>query len=508
MDAAPTGKVYLVGAGPGDPGLLTLRAKACLEQAEVVVYDALVDPAVLRHAPQAERVYVGKQAGRHSLPQEEITRILLEQASKYRHVVRLKGGDPFIFGRGGEEALALARARVPYEVVPGVTAATAAAAYAGIPLTHRGLAASVSFITGHTGGGEDPVPDLSRLLHGSLVFYMGLKNLPGIAAQLERLGRVGTTPAAVIEWGTYARQRTVCGTLGDIAGLCAEAEISAPALLLVGEVVGLREELNWFEARPLFGLRVALTHTAQRQGPLEARLLELGASLYAFPTIELAPAPRPPLPVAPGSFDWIVFTSANGVEMLFAYLEQQGLDARALAGARLCAVGTTTSDTLRRRYLHVDAQPEGYEPEALLAALGAAGSLAGSQVLLPRSDIARAAVADVLRSAGAQVTEWQAYEKRAPAASQEAVEDLLRFEPEVVVFTNAGAARNFARLLGPERLARLKTSAAFASIGPVTTRAAEELGLAVHVSPERHDVLHLVEALCQWRRGEGRAVDS
>lgn len=500
MESHCFGKVYLVGAGPGDPGLLTLRGKACLEQAEVVIYDALVDPVLLRHAPRAEQVFVGKQAGRHSLPQEEINRILLEQAAKHSHVVRLKGGDPFIFGRGGEEALALAGAGVPFEVVPGVTAATGAAAYAGIPLTHRGLAASVSFITGHTGTTPSGVPDLSRLLEGSLVFYMAHGHLAAITRELQDLGRSAATPAIVIESGTYARQRVVEGTLGDIAARCSAAQIGAPALLLTGEVAALRASLNWFEARPLFGMRVALTHTAQRQGPLETRLQELGAHLHAFPTIELPGAPPSPPPAPLERYDWIVFTSANAVEMVFEHLDQAGLDVRALAGNRLCAVGATTADTLRSRYLRVDAQPESFDPEALCAAMATRQALPGARVLLPRSDIARGAVSAMLRAHGAAVTEWIAYEKRAPAANAAAIEALLSFAPEVVVFTNAGAARNLSRLMSPEQLVRLKQTACFASIGPVTTQAAEEHGMPVAVQPDRHDVTHLVEALCAWRK--------
>lgn len=495
------GKVYLVGAGPGDPGLLTLRGRQCLEQAQVVIYDALVHPALLEYAPRAELIFAGKQADRHSLPQEEITRILLEQARRYDTVVRLKGGDPFIFGRGGEEALALAEAGIPFEVVPGVTAATGAAAYAGIPLTHRGLATSVTFLTGHVGTGEGDLPEFANIgLEGTLVFYMGVKNLGRIVQALLDLGRAPETPAALIEWGTYARQRTLSATLDTIEAQAREAGIGAPSLFVVGETVSLREQLAWFEARPLFGLRIALTHSAQPKGRLEAQLQELGATLFSFPTLELAPAPPPALPAPLDSFDWIVFTSANAAQMLFEYLDQQGLDARALARSRICAVGSNTSEALRRRFLRPDAEPQGYEPEQLLETLQRTASLRGMKVLLPRSDIARASIADTLRGAGAAVREWAAYEKRSPAASPETVQALLQFDPALVVFTNAGAVQNFAQLLGPA-LSALKQRAAFASIGPVTSRAAEDQGLEVAVEPAHHDLLHLVEAICAWSAG-------
>lgn len=499
MSSSSFGKVYLVGAGPGDPGLLTLRAKECLERADAVIYDALVNPALLEHAPRAERIFAGKQADRHSLPQEEINRILIEQAARHAMVVRLKGGDPFVFGRGGEEALALAEAGIAFEVVPGVTAAVGCAAYAGIPLTHRGLASRVTFLTGHSGQDTDTTL-FSRLPEGTLVFYMGVKNLGKIVAAVRGAGRAAETPAAVIEWGTYARQRTVVGTLDSMEARCQEAAVDAPAILIVGEVVTLREQLSWFEARPLYGLRVVVTHRAQPNGLLESRLHDLGASVFEFPTLELAPRPQAALLEEVRHFDWIIFTSSNAVEMIFEHLEEQQLDARALAGVRLCAVGHATCDSLRRRYLQIEAQPDGFEASTVLEALEAFGPLSGQKVLLPRSDIARTALPLALREAGAVVSEIAAYEKRIPSTSAQIIAELMEFQPELLVFTNAGAVRNFVRMLGREQLDSLMQSAACASIGPITSRALEEEGLHVSVEPVQHELVYLMEAICAWRQ--------
>jgi len=337
-----SGRVTLVGAGPGDPGLITLHGVEALRQADAVVYDYLASPELLAHAPeQAELIYVGKQAGRHTLAQSEINALLVRLAREGKRVVRLKGGDPFVFGRGGEEAEALVAAGVPFDVVPGVTSAIAAPAYAGIPVTHRGVASSLAIVTGH----EDPQKATSAIDWGSLagidtlVFLMGVANLPAIAAELIAHGRRSDTPAAVIQWGTVGRQRTVTGTLADIATRVEEAGLGSPAVTVVGAVVGLRERLRWFDRRPLLGLRVLVTRTREQAGRLAEGLRALGAEPVECAVIETAP----PLDWAPldraigelGAYRWIAFTSANGVEAFFARLALAGRDARALAGARL-----------------------------------------------------------------------------------------------------------------------------------------------------------------------------
>lgn len=496
----PSGIVYLVGAGPGDPGLLTLRALRCLQAAQVVVYDALVNPAMLRHAPRAEQVYVGKQADRHSLPQTEIQQLLIAYARRGMTVVRLKGGDPFVFGRGGEEALALDEAGIPFEVVPGITAGIAAPAYGGIPVTHRGLATSVTFVTGHFAGENKSLNiDFRRLdTGGTLIFYMGVAALPEICLGLQRHGWSVDTPCAVVEWATYARQRTVTGTLATLPERVRAAKIGAPAIIVVGAVAGLREQLAWFENRPLFGLRVAVTHTELRKGPLEEQLTALGAGVFSFPTLEVEPETSPGVLLDVGRHDWIVLTSANAAEMLFASLDQEGKDARALAGVRLCAVGASTLDALAARYLKADVVPENYTSEAIVAAMGHDGSLKGASVLLPRADVGRASLARALADAGAVVDEAIAYHTRVPAASAVLTGELLAYQPHLVVFTNAAAVRNLRELLSPEELATLREYTAAASIGPVTSRAIESAGLEVAVEPARHDVAHLVEAICDW----------
>ncbi|MCF6287335.1 MAG: uroporphyrinogen-III C-methyltransferase, partial [Candidatus Hydrogenedentes bacterium] len=362
-----SGKVYLVGAGPGDPGLLTLRGLQCLQRAEVVVYDALVNPLILEHAVHAERIYVGKQADRHSLPQEEIQRILLEQAIAGRQVVRLKGGDPFVFGRGGEEALSLAAAGLPFEVVPGVTAGIAAAAYAGIPVTHRGLAASVTFITGHlSGGGKILDIDFGRFdPKGTLVFYMGVGALAQIREGLLTNGWQGDTPCAVIEWGTCARQRTVTESLDRIAAAAASAAIGAPAIIIVGAVAVLRESLAWFESRPLYGLRVAITHAQQGNDTLEERLRTLGADVYPCPTVEISPEARPAGLGDLRAYQWIVLTSPNAARMVFAALDEGDHDARYLGDVTICAVGASTLAALEERFIRPDVVPENYTSDAV-----------------------------------------------------------------------------------------------------------------------------------------------
>lgn len=499
------GNVYLVGAGPGDPGLLTLRGLRCLQSATVVVYDALVNPVLLTHAPGAEHIYAGKQADRHSLPQEEIQQILIDYARRGHTVVRLKGGDPFVFGRGGEEALALADAGITFEIVPGITAGIAAPAYAGIPVTQRGLSASVTFVTGHFAGDERDLPiDFSRLNPaGTTVFYMGVAAMPRIFGELARHGWKAETPCAIIEWATYARQRTVRGTLGSLPQAATEAGIGAPSVIVVGAVAALRDGLAWFENRPLFGLRVALTHAEQRRGPLEQHLTALGADVFSFPTLEVAPEITPSALRHPQDYDWIVLTSANAAEMLFSALDVSGSDARALAGIRLCAVGASTLETLAGRFLRPDVVPDNYTSEAIVGAMSRFAPLEDTQVLLPRADITRASLARVLEEAGASVTETVAYHTRVPVDSGARVNALLQFQPQLLVFTNASAVRNLCALLEKDGVCTLQRECATASIGPVTTKALESEGFNVAVEPARHDVAHLVESIVDWWRARG-----
>ncbi|HEV7587086.1 MAG TPA: uroporphyrinogen-III C-methyltransferase, partial [Longimicrobium sp.] len=412
-----SGTVYLVGAGPGDPGLLTLRAAELLERADVLVYDALAAPEIVERAAKAERIYAGKRGGRTSpLSQEEISALLVELAAKHAVVVRLKGGDPFVFGRGGEEALALAAAGISWEVVPGITAGTAGPAYAGIPVTHRGLSTSVTLVTGH----EDPAKagtdvDWNALGRGTgtLVFYMSVGKMEENFARLIEAGRPADTPAAAVEWGTHARQRTVVGTLATLPALAREANVGAPSVVVVGDVVSLRGELAWFDRRPLSGKRVVVTRARAQASGFAASLRELGAEVVQLPVIRIE-SPEDPdalrrAALQADSFDWIVFTSANGVDRFFAALAEGGRDARALGGVSICAIGPATAQELAKHGVRADLVPDEFVAEAALAALMAATELAGRRILIPRAAEARAVLPDGLRERGAEVVEVAAY---------------------------------------------------------------------------------------------------
>jgi uroporphyrinogen III methyltransferase/synthase len=496
--AAP-GTVYLVGAGPGDPGLLTLRAAELLARADVVVYDALVSPEILDRCPaDAERVYVGKRGGEHSRTQEEINALLVELGREREAVVRLKGGDPFVFGRGGEEALALVDAGIPFEVVPGVTAGVAAPAYAGIPVTHRGITASVAFATGH----EDPVKadsdlDWDQLGRGvgTVVFYMGVGRM---AANFERLvaaGRSADTPAAAVEWGTYPRQRVVTGTLRDLPERVAEAGIGAPAIVVVGDVVGLRERLAWFESRPLFGKRIVVTRARAQASDFAAALQALGAEVVQFPTIRIVGAPDPgPLVRAAAEadrFDWIVFTSVNGVARFWSALRETGRDTRALAGVSLCAIGPATAAAIEMEGARPDLVPERFVAESVVEALENETDLRGSRILLARAETARSVLPDSLRERGAEVVEVVAYRTVPDGAEADQLRSRLRAgEIDMVTFTASSTVRNFVDVMGAD-----VGCAQVASIGPITSATARELGLLVHVEAEQFTIPGLVAAI-------------
>jgi len=500
------GFVSLVGAGPGDPGLITLRGIEALGRAQVVVYDYLASPELLRHAPpNAELIYVGKKAGQHTLPQAEINALLVRLAAAGQRVVRLKGGDPFVFGRGGEEAEALAAAGVPFEVVPGVTSAVAVPAYAGIPVTQRGLASSVAVVTGH----EDPEKAESAInwdaLVGvdTLVFLMGVGNLPAIARELQARGRAASTPAAVIQWGTLGSQRTVTGTLGTIAARVQEAGLTAPAVTVVGQVVALRERLRWFDRRPLAGLRVLVTRTREQAGRLAEALRAEGAEPVECAVIETAPPlDWGPLDVAIRelrAYQWLVFTSANGVEAFFERLAAAGGDARALAPCQVAAIGPATAAALVRHGVHADRVPPEYVAEAVAEALG---PVAGQRVLLARADIARPVLAQRLREAGAQVDDVVAYRTVAPAGLAERLPELLA-TVEIVTFTSSSTVRHLLEALSPQARRALERKA-IACIGPITAKTARESGLRPAVVAETYTIEGLVKALVAWRESVKR----
>lgn len=501
------GKVYLVGAGPGDPALLTLRGRDVIAKAQVLVYDHLVDPGVLRWAPpDAETVYVGKQAGQHSLPQEQINELLLARAQAGKYVVRLKGGDPFVFGRGGEEAEALAAAGVEFEVVPGVTAGVAAPAYAGIPLTHRNWASDVAFITGHeddarSGASQVDWQALGRW-QGTLVFYMGVKNLPRITEQLISQGMAPDRPAAVIEWGATPRQRTVTGTLETLVARAQQAQIKPPSLVVVGEVVKLRQKLAWFERRPLFGKHVVVTRARAQASDLAGRLGELGAQVIECPAIRIEP-PTDPTPLRAAvdrirQYHWVVFTSVNGVDSFFNVLFQAGHDARCLSAAQLCAIGPATAARLREYGLVAELVPTRYVAEAIIEAFEHTDDLKGKNILLPRAETARAVLVEGLHRLGAVVDEVPAYRTVEDQGLGPAVEAALKEGLDWVTFTSSSTVHNF--LSRVDLTALRKRKPLIASIGPVTSATIKAAGLDVDVEAAEYTIEALVDAIVGYEQ--------
>jgi uroporphyrinogen III methyltransferase/synthase len=494
--AARPGVVYLVGAGPGDPGLMTVRGAELVASADVILYDRLIPQAALSGAREdAELVYVGKRPGAPEIPQSEIETTMVERARAGRSVVRLKGGDPFVFGRGGEEAETLAAAGVPFEVVPGVTAGVAAPAYAGIPVTHREDASAVAFVAGH----EDPSKDGSSIdwdalarFRGTLVLYMSVKRLPDVAARLIAGGRSADEPAAAVERGTTPAQRTVSATLADLPDAVAAAGIAPPAVMLIGPVAARRETIGWLERRPLFGLRVVVTRARAQASGLAATLAALGADVIELPAIRVVPridsAEVSDAVGAIHSYALVCLTSPNGVRLLFDALEAAGLDARALANATVAAIGPGTARALAARGIRADVVPERSVAEALVESLEAV-DVTDRPVLVARAADARDVLPDALRERRAKVDVVALYETVAEEPDPEAVE--AASSADYVTFTSSSTVRNFVAAVGggfPER-------ARVVSIGPVTSEAAREAGLTVDLEAESHDLDGLVEAL-------------
>jgi uroporphyrinogen III methyltransferase/synthase len=512
--SARTGVVYLVGAGPGDPGLMTARSLELIASADAIYYDRLIPPGALDGAREdAELVYVGKAPGLPSVPQEEIGERLIEAARAGKSIVRLKGGDPFVFGRGGEEGEALRAAGIEFEVVPGVTAGIAASAYAGIPVTHRDDASAVAFVTGH----EDPEKEESAIdwgalarFPGTLVFYMGVKRLAVNAAALIEAGRNAEEPAAAVERGTMEGQRTVVATLGALAETVEREGVKAPALIVVGPVVGRREELAWLERRPLHGKRVAVTRARAQASGLAATLRDLGAEVVELPTIRIEPRIESDevrrAVERIGEYELICVTSPNGARLLFEALDAAGLDARALGGTEkqqagggttggrdgttVAAIGPGTARALREHGIRADIVPERFVAEALVEAL-AEVEVSGKRVLVARAAEARDVLPDALRERGAEVDVVSLYETVREEPSAKAIEDAQ--DADYLTFTSSSTVRNLTEALGD----RFPTSARIISIGPVTSDAARDAGLAVHVEATRHDIDGLVAALLQ-----------
>jgi uroporphyrinogen III methyltransferase / synthase len=496
MNAAQPGVAYLVGAGPGDPGLMTVRAVELLASADVVLHDRLIPAEVLGATREgAELVYVGKRPSHPEMPQAEIERLMIERARAGRSVVRLKGGDPFVFGRGGEEAEALAAAGVRFEVVPGVTAGIAAPAYAGIPLTHRGDASAVAFVTGH----EDPAKDDSALdwealarFPGTLVLFMGVRRLSEIAGRLIESGRDATEPAAVVERGTMPEQRTVRATLAELPRAAADADVRAPAIVLAGPVAARQEQLAWLERRPLHGRRVVVTRARAQASGVAGTLRALGAEVVELPSIRIVPrldAPEVGDAVhGIHAYALVCLTSPNGARLLFEALAEAGRDARALANATVAAIGPGTAAALAERGIIADVVPKRSIAEALVEAL-ARLDVSGRPVLIARAAEARDVLPDALRERGAKVDVVPLYETVAEEPDRAALKRAQG--ADYVTFTSSSTVRNLVDAVGElfPRRARV------VSIGPVTSEAAREAGLTVAVEAERHDPDGLVEAL-------------
>ena len=492
--------VYLIGAGPGDAGLLTVKAREILEVAEVVIYDRLADEKILNYVPAtAEKIYVGKSAGRHTLRQEEINKLLVEKAASKNIVVRLKGGDPFVFGRGGEEALTLRENNIDFEIISGVTSAVAVPAYAGIPVTHRGVATSFAVVTGH----EDPAKVESSInwekistAVDTLIFLMGIANLPQITAKLIEHGRAKNTPAAVIRNGTKNSQQVLISTLEKISAEVAEKNIQPPAIFIVGEVVNLRENLKWFDTKILFGKKIVVTRTRQQASKLSMQLENLGAEVLEFPVIKIA-APSDNFKSLDAAisniknFAWIIFTSANGVENFFERLKLFKMDARALSNSKIAVIGSATAEKLSSYGIIADIIPEKFCAESLIDALK--NSVAGKNILIARAEVAREILPLELENFGANVTIAAAY-KTVPADAEK-----INFaEVDLVTFTSSSTVENFVKAAGIEILQKIKSAA----IGPITAQTLKNFGVTADIVAKEFTIAGLVDAIKNFYGGD------
>lgn len=500
------GKVILVGAGPGDPGLLTIKAKEAIEKAEVLIYDYLANPEFIEYAPESVEVYyVGKKGGDHTLPQEEINQLIIKKAKEGKLVVRLKGGDPFIFGRGGEEAEELVEEGVAFEVIPGVTAGSAATAYAGIPLTHRDFTSTLAFITGH----EDPTKTESSLAWdkiatgiGTLVFYMGIKNLPSIVDNLVKNGRPADTPTAVIRWGTTSRHKTVVGTLATIVDLVKKNGIKPPAITVVGEVISLKEKLDWFEKKPLFGKNIIVTRAREQASEFAEMLTTRGAHAVQFPTIRIIPPQSwEALDKAIErleEYQWIIFTSVNGVAYFIERLKHHQKDIRDLKGIKICAIGPRTAEKIERFGIRVDFVPKEYRAESIIEGMQES-DLKGKKLLLPRAKEAREILPEKLAELGALIDVVEAYQTVKPEENKEEVLSMLKNgEIDMVTFASSSTVRNFISMFGKGEAVELLKRVPVACIGPITEQTAIENGLSPSVIPEEYTLSSMTEAISRY----------
>lgn len=495
-----TGLVYLVGAGPGDPHLMTLKGLEAIKQADVIIYDRLASPQLLRYARlDAEQIYVGKSPERHTLKQEEINQLLIQKAKEGKKVVRLKGGDPFVFGRGGEEAECLVREKIPFEVVPGISSAIAVPAYAGIPVTHRGITSSFAVISGH----KRSTIHWNHLTHAAetLIFLMGVSNLPVIVENLLKNGMDQDTPIALVRWGTRVEQQTLVGTLSDIVEKVEKAGFSSPAVIVVGKVVSLRDQLTWFEKKPLFGKRVLVTRSRSQSSELAEKIEALGGEAWQFPVIEV----RPPADLGLfdaaldrlAEFDWVIFTSPNGVNSFFQRLRERRIDIRQMGRAKIAVVGEKTAEILEEKGFIIDVMPDEFKAESLVEKLLSLVK-PGEQVLIPRANIARNVLPDALKKAGCSVTAVDAYETHPHLENAEELIDLLKNQAiHIITFTSSSTVRNLVHGLSQScpDVVSLLNQATIACIGPITARTATKLGLRVDTIANPYTIDGLIDSL-------------
>ncbi|MCX8028181.1 MAG: uroporphyrinogen-III C-methyltransferase [Thermodesulfovibrionales bacterium] len=508
------GKVFIVGAGPGDIGLLTIKGLKALKKAEVVVYDFHLNAQMLNYIDhKAEFVYAGKRGGHHEMTQDEINNALIHYANEGKMVCRLKGGDPFVFGRGGEEAMALAQAGIDFEIIPGITSAIAAPAYAGIPVTHRMYSSSFAVVTGN----EDITKpsstiDWKHFARGfdTLIFLMGIKNIASITQKLIENGRDPSTPAAVIRWGSRPDQRTVVSTLQDIAGIIKQDDIRPPAVMIVGNVVNVRQHLKWYEKKPLFGHRILITREyTEDYEPLE----ELGGEIFEFPTIKtIEPDDYSELDSCIErieDYNWLVFSSAKGVEFFFKRLIDINKDVRDLKGIKICAVGKRTAETIRSWGIKVDMTPDEFNSEGLIAKFNQqCGSLQSLRILLPRALEARDVFPDMIRKNGGVIDTPVTYKTIKPERHGKRLQRFLK-EGRITIatFTSASTFKNFLDIMG-EGAVDFLNGVTIASIGPITTQAILKTGLKVSIQPKEATISAMVDAIVNWVTGNLNTTES
>ncbi len=525
------GMVYIIGAGPGDIGLLTVKGLRCLRKADVVVYDFHLNAQILNYINrEAEFIYAGKRGGHHEMSQDEINRALIEKAMEGKVVCRLKGGDPFVFGRGGEEAEALADEGIRFEIIPGISSAIAAPAYAGIPLTHRKYSSSFAVITGN----EDVTKSESTINwdglaknFDTLVFLMGVKNIPNITQKLLQSGKSPETPAALVRWGTRPDQKTILSTLGGIAEAARDAEIKPPAVMIIGNVVELRDTLQWYEKKPLFGHRILIT---REYSPDYEPLEELGAEIFEFPTIKIVPPDSyEQLDLAIDNieaYNWIIFTSKNGFNYFIKRILEKDRDIRDLKGIKICAIGAKTAAIVKSYGINVDLIPEEFNAEGLISAImqkcGRAeeqesgtsefpnfrdSRLEGLKLLLPRAEVARDIFPRKIRELGGLIDTPTAYKTIKPLRHGKRLQRFLRAgRITIATFSSAATFNNFVEMVGDDAIGFLK-DLTIAAIGPITVKAIEKAGLKVHIVPEQATITRMVQEIIRWTGSQGGSAN-